>query len=497
MIIGILFSDHRDLAGGAQFDDARRLVGLVLLTACPAHIVDGLKDAGIDVAIVLGGRLSADVGRGRNDGLLETEAELMREGLVGDADADGTVVGNEIGCQVNGSVENQRGGLVLVHAVDKLPGHVGHIAHIALQTGVAVDETDEGLGVVALLDVIHALHGLGIGGVAANTPYGVGGIEYHPTLAHHFDGVLDILFLCHTDIYNYVLIVESDNADAGVRGMLLEILVEGHGFLDHAVVQLRGVEQMETVAAPHGKAQVGDVETGLVAGDGDDVAVAHHLAHHLGVLDQIFGNEMIAATGEGLLLGGNIGNKLGMGLQGGIRLGVATHIVDLDGLEAAEGGRLLLYLADEAHLGVVLDPVGEIVEARGIALDDALAIAQLAQVFAEGGIVALVVAGAEGQGHDILYQRGAVEFAGVDNQSFVARGIDLEGVGHIGDSQELTGKEKHVGRGATQGVDHEDAIGILGPREEYAEREETEDEESFHSESFLRYFFFMPKLTPT
>lgn len=53
--------DNLHLAAHAQLDDARRLVGLVFLTARPAHIVHLLDDAGIDVAIILCGRLATDI----------------------------------------------------------------------------------------------------------------------------------------------------------------------------------------------------------------------------------------------------------------------------------------------------------------------------------------------------------------------------------------------------------------------------------------------------
>ena len=57
----------------------------------------------------------------------------------------------------------------------------------------------------------------------------------------------------------------------------------------------------------------------------------------------------------------------------------------------------------------------------------------------------LTAIGAERQGCDILYQRGAVELAGVDNESL--RAELLERIGHVGHPQELTRKEqRNVGR---------------------------------------------------
>ena len=50
--------------------------------------------------------------------------------------------------------------------------------------------------------------------------------------------------------------------------MLLHVLVERLRFFHHFLMQQRGIEQVQSVLAPHGKAQMGNVESGLVAGDG-------------------------------------------------------------------------------------------------------------------------------------------------------------------------------------------------------------------------------------
>ena len=82
-------------------------MGLVLLTTRPADIVDGLQDTGIDIAIILGRRFTTDVCRGRDEGLLETIAEFLRKGFIGDANTDTTIFGNKVLCQIDGAVENQ------------------------------------------------------------------------------------------------------------------------------------------------------------------------------------------------------------------------------------------------------------------------------------------------------------------------------------------------------------------------------------------------------
>ena len=78
--------------------------------------------------------------------------------------------------------------------------------------------------------------------------------------------------------------VDSDDSDSSVRGMLLKILIERHGLFDHLLMQLRGIEQMQSVLPPDGKPEMGNVKSGLIAGDGNDVAIMHGLTHRLRVL---------------------------------------------------------------------------------------------------------------------------------------------------------------------------------------------------------------------
>ena len=171
----------------------------MLLTTGRADIVDFVDDDRVDVTEVLGGRGTADIDGGGDNGFLETVAQLAGERLTGDAYGDGAVAGNKVRGEIDGSVEDKGGGTGVAadKAVDELPGYIGDMTDIALQTGIAVDKADEGLGVVALFDGVDTAHGIGIGGVAADTPHGVGGIENDSTAAHHLNGVSDILFLGH------------------------------------------------------------------------------------------------------------------------------------------------------------------------------------------------------------------------------------------------------------------------------------------------------------
>ena len=107
-----------------------------------------------------------------------------------DAECHGAVVGDEVGCQVDRPVEDERGRFS--GELEQVPRHIGHIAHIALQSCVAVDEAYHGLRIGSFFDFVDACHGLRIGGVASDSPHRVGGIEDYPTLFQHLYGVANI-----------------------------------------------------------------------------------------------------------------------------------------------------------------------------------------------------------------------------------------------------------------------------------------------------------------
>lgn len=77
----------------------------------------------------------------------------------------------------------------------------GHVAHIALQTGVTVDKTDEGLGVVTMFDLIHFSYSLGVRSIATDSPYGIGRVEDDAAFFQNLHGVFDVFFLCHINLY--------------------------------------------------------------------------------------------------------------------------------------------------------------------------------------------------------------------------------------------------------------------------------------------------------
>ena len=139
-----------------------------------------------------------------------------------------------------------------------------------------------------------------------------------------------------------------------------------------------------------------------------------------------------------------------MGLQCTIGLRMLTHVADGNLLDSRKGRIGTLDIQNQLHGTLVVDPVGEIVQARGIAVELALPITELAQ---HGNIVvprALALLGTQPERHHRLYQRSTVQLACVDHETFVLsdwqRGIhiDLQRMSHIGHSQEVACQRKHV-----------------------------------------------------
>ena len=176
-------------------------MGLLLLPARRADIIYGFKQLRVDVAVVGRRWPTADIGAGRHDGLLETKTQLLGERLAGDPDGDRPVVGDKVGGKVDGIVENHRQRLCRIF--DEVPSHVGHIPDISLQARLAVDKADESLGIAPLLDFIHFRHSLGVGGIAAYAPDGVGRIEDDAATAHHLHCHLDVFVVIAHELINY------------------------------------------------------------------------------------------------------------------------------------------------------------------------------------------------------------------------------------------------------------------------------------------------------
>ena len=153
-----------------------------------------------------------------------------------------------------------------------------------------------------------------------------------------------------------------------MRRMLLQILIHGHGFDHHLVMQLRCVEQMQTVLAPEGKSQVGNVESGLVAGDSDDVAILDDCAQQFVIGHSLLGDIAILGTRHLAFHLGDGTNKLRMLAERLIALRMGAHIAYTDILHGCERWIGRLNLGDHTSTGIVGDPLGKVVQARWITI---------------------------------------------------------------------------------------------------------------------------------
>ena len=274
---------------------------------------------------------------------------------------------------------------------------------------------------------------------------------------------------------------------------------------------------MKPVVAPHGKAQVGYVEATLVAGDGNDVAILDGLAQQFCVSDGRLGNVAVGLSRQGFFLLADDGHKFRMGLQGLIGLRMFTHIADGNLLDSRKGRIRLLHLADKAHQLFVDNPVGEIVQPRGIFVEFALTVTQTAE---HGQIVvprSFVVLDAQLQCRHRFDKRGTIKLAGVDHQLFLV--VDFQGVSHIGNAHKLSGypQRRSLTVGLAQQLAYLRAVGALtghlSHRGRSQKRHQADSRQPFHhhvpyidslthnlstlnSQLYL-YPFRGPKLNPT
>lgn len=115
----------------------------MLLSAGKTNIIHRRKNFLRNIVIVLCRWLSANVGRRAYNGFLKSVAQLVRERLFSYPNANRSIVGNQIRRQINRPVQNY--GCRFGNGIDEFPSHARHRFDIALQSGVGIDETDEGL----------------------------------------------------------------------------------------------------------------------------------------------------------------------------------------------------------------------------------------------------------------------------------------------------------------------------------------------------------------
>ena len=157
----------------------------------------------------------------------------------------------------------------------------------------------------------------------------------------------------------------SANPDSYLYRMLLHVLIERHGFIDHFLVNAAGIEQMQSVLVPGGDAYVGSVESLLIGDDGDDVAIFDGIAEELGIGYLPFWDIAITLATDTLLQLSDARSPLWMGCQHLIARYMRTHPVDIHFLHGSKG-RIGGDVLHDALFLIVIHPYSEIVLALNV-----------------------------------------------------------------------------------------------------------------------------------
>ena len=169
---------------------------------------------------------------------------------------------------------------------------------------------------------------------------------------------------------------------------------------DYLLAAGRGVEQLQLPVAMAGKAEVNHVQSGSTGGDAEDVAILNPGRAFVG--DFVFGQVVDESAGKLFLDCFHLLHILGRLLQVAVGVGMGGHERELQ--EHGVGAALGCDVLDEAVLYAALYPFGDVVQARGIAVDASVTIADALQV-----VFHLPAAGV-GQrlGQHVFHERGAI-----------------------------------------------------------------------------------------
>ena len=176
----LLVAEGKEGAVGLEADDAAGGCGWVVERGVVGKAaVYALLQCRVDVGIGGGGGMAGEVGGGTDEGAAEVVEQLLAEGELGYAHTDGAVGGGEVVGDGDGEHrggQDDSGGSLAVEQLEGLGRDVGREHRL---TG----KDEHGLAVVALFDGVEAFHGVGISGIAAYAPDGVGGVEEGEALA--------------------------------------------------------------------------------------------------------------------------------------------------------------------------------------------------------------------------------------------------------------------------------------------------------------------------
>ncbi len=162
-------------------------------------IADALPDRFIDLRVAGGGGLGGDIGGGRDDGFPESFYQVFTECLPDETDGDGIVGGGEVIGETDGAFVDHGGGFFCRR--DKIENTGIGLTGIFQDIAGVGDQDDQGFRFGASFQCVDLFHGVGVGGVAADAPNGIGGIADQASGPQYRETTFYVLFEIRVHFY--------------------------------------------------------------------------------------------------------------------------------------------------------------------------------------------------------------------------------------------------------------------------------------------------------
>lgn len=165
---------------------------------------------------------------------------------------------------------------------------------------------------------------------------------------------------------------------------------------------------------PNGDSYMAGIQPLLAGEHNEDVAIVDGATEQRGVVDGAFGDVAKLATVEGFFACSDFGNGRLITLEHRIKVDMGGHEIDVEGLQRRERFSSRGDLFDKAKRRIVVYPLGEIMQARGVRYSP-LTIAHKAKIVAIVGKGRFAILGAESKCKSGFYKGSAVELTEVDD----------------------------------------------------------------------------------
>lgn len=244
------------------------------------------------------------------------------------------------------------------------------------------------------------------------------------------------IFLEKTTLCNFFLFYWYCNDNSAEFFVAFQVVGERFFADADAFLTARCVEQMRCAVAFRGNADVGAVQPIDGGSDGDDGAFGN-LRSDAG--HAIFRNKIVCAAVDSRLYLAN-GSQLRPVAERRISLGVAAHKIGVFVVHNAT--QAACDVGERAFLRVVVEPIGGVVQARGVTIDCAIAVANVLQ-FVRKIVVIFRIAAPECERR--FDECNAVER--IESNFEPLHTVAIECAGHIWRADELLRHLRQIGVG--------------------------------------------------